>query len=318
MKPPPSFAFVTLKLEGQAVSWLKVHSGAVRSHAAYWGGPMRRKRQEKKRNAADQRAGPNVVAVADEAPGPAKDVKPVLGCFSAPNVEGGGCPKRKNALTVCPCLKADCKSPRHIELDSLQYLPPAASEIAAASSRFLPAISIFKFLGDGFVNQFLRCEHEDYSVMFISSLLISYAHSMALTGQGTKKALLELKGNVFRCLSAKMRSSSGVLSPHCLTAILALATPIVSLVSQDLPYGVSLSDYLNASMRAHSMCCQEFADAARRALHERVVHRRAMRTLFADSNARFRDADSLGLLRYVSNCVDMYVFITMYGFKTVS
>jgi hypothetical protein len=37
MPSPPSFSFVTTPLRPVGVSLLKLHSGAARSHAAYWG-----------------------------------------------------------------------------------------------------------------------------------------------------------------------------------------------------------------------------------------------------------------------------------------
>jgi len=51
IKPPPTFSFVTLEFEAKETRWLKIHSGAVRSHSAYWGGPARHRRQAKKHTA---------------------------------------------------------------------------------------------------------------------------------------------------------------------------------------------------------------------------------------------------------------------------
>jgi hypothetical protein len=45
VKPPPKFSFVTLAFEAKDKRWLKIHSGAPRSHAAYWGGPAKYQRQ---------------------------------------------------------------------------------------------------------------------------------------------------------------------------------------------------------------------------------------------------------------------------------
>jgi hypothetical protein len=40
-KPLPKYSFVTVKPKANGVSWLKVYSGSMRSHAAYWGGPSK-------------------------------------------------------------------------------------------------------------------------------------------------------------------------------------------------------------------------------------------------------------------------------------
>jgi hypothetical protein len=141
--------------------------------------------------------------------------------------------------------------------------------------------------------------------MFSGCQLLAYAHSMALTGDGTKTVLLELKTQVIRRISATMKSSDGFLSPWSLTAILALGAPIVCLVSQDLPKRLSIREYINASMQDYSLCCQDSADIAHRALDERLVHRQALYRLLLKSSSCCTDAEGLALLQYVSNCVKM-------------
>jgi hypothetical protein len=143
--------------------------------------------------------------------------------------------------------------------------------------------------------------------MFSGCLLLSYAHSMALTGRGSKAVLLQLKGQVIRCISSKMNASNGLLSPRCLTAILALGAPIVCLVSQDLPKGVSIWEYINVSTRDDYQCCSDSADIAQIAFDEGMVHQKAMCRLLIKSSTGFQDTNSLALLQYLSNYVDMYV-----------
>jgi hypothetical protein len=135
---------------------------------------------------------------------------------------------------------------------------------------------------------------------------------MALTGRGTKTVLLELKSQVIRRISAKMKFSDSLLSPRCLTAILALEAPIVCLMSQDLPKSLSIWDYINASMRHDYLCCQESADVAYAALDERIVHRQAMHRLFLKSFAGIQDAVGLALLQYISNSINMYAFFEFF------
>jgi hypothetical protein len=47
-EPPPKYSFVIVEPKGNDVSWLKVHSGSVRSHAAYWGGPGKVQHEDEK------------------------------------------------------------------------------------------------------------------------------------------------------------------------------------------------------------------------------------------------------------------------------
>jgi hypothetical protein len=110
-------------------------------------------------------------------------------------------------------------------------------------------------------------------------------------------------------MSVRIKSTEGLLSPWCLTAILALAAPIVCLLSQDLPQNLAVWEYLHASVKDDFQCCSpEAAERAHIALEERTVHRLAMCRLLVKCRANFKDADSLAFLRYVSNYVDMYVF----------
>ena len=290
IKPPPTFSFVTLEFEAKETRWLKIHSGAVRSHSAYWGGPARHRRQAKK-HTAEQQGDTNTTTHVD-----------------GKSAFGRGSTKRKDvkAITVTPIRAAGSGSPRYIEPDNLHYLPSGASDIRALGPSFAAGLSTFKFCGERFVKQFVMLDHADYSIMFSGCLLLSYAYSMALTGQGTKTLLPELKGQVIRHISARMKASNGLLSPRCLIAILALGAPIVCLVSQHLPKCLSICEYITASMDEDYLCCQESADTAQSALNERIVHRQAIRRLFFRSNASFQDADSLALLQYVSNYMNLY------------
>lgn len=40
-EPLPKYSFITVEPKENDVSWLKVHSGSLRRHAAYWGGPAK-------------------------------------------------------------------------------------------------------------------------------------------------------------------------------------------------------------------------------------------------------------------------------------
>ena len=306
VNPPPSFSFVTTRPEVDGVSWFKIHSGAARSHAAYWGGPEKVHHEGKKHLAAQQNTTTTSASDTDRDTSSRDDHKPTFGCSNACTVLRRRSTKPKNVKAIVLPPQIRTQSPRHVGIDNTEHLPTLLHEIRAIDPPSAYILSTFEFFGEGFVRQFVMSDHEDYSVMFSACLLLSYAHSMALTGQGTKTILLELKSQVIQGISAKMGSSVGLLSPQYLTAILALGAPIVCMVSQDLPQRLSISDYINVSAQEDYLCCPASANTAQRALEEQIVHRQAMRRLFSNTNANFKDADNLALLQYISNSIDMY------------
>lgn len=111
-------------------------------------------------------------------------------------------------------------------------------------------LSPLRFFGENFVKQFVMADHEDQPVLFDGCLLLSDAHAMALTGRGTRTALLELKSRVFRCINDRMEVSDSLLSPQCLSAILALGAPI-NCVS-GLPRSAKAYNYLGVHQRIHA------------------------------------------------------------------
>ena len=295
LKPLPRFSFVAPEYEVKGTGWLKKHSDAARRHAAYWGGPARNRRQGNRHIGEGQDDIINCVSNTEDGPR-----TPDGEWFAISTSQSQG-PSRPKNIQVLGYV-----APFHIETDNWQYFPFVPSGIRATGSPFSSGLATFKFYGAEFVKQFVMYDHDDYSIMCSGCQLVSYAHYMALTGSGTKMVLLELKGQVIRHLSAKMKCSNGVLSPQCLTAILALGAPILCLVSRDMPKGLSIPEYIRVSMEENYLCCQESADAAQSSLDERIVHRQAIQRLFLESEGQFQDVTSLELLQYVSNCINMY------------
>jgi hypothetical protein len=150
-------------------------------------------------------------------------------------------------------------------------------------------------------------ENQDCSIILSSCLLLSYAHYMALTGDGTTTVLLELKSQVMHRLSAEMNLSHGLLSPRCLTAIVALGAPIVCLLSRDMPNGLTIREYIDAALEEDYLCNEQFATIAQCSLEEQIVHRQALSKLFLKTSVKFQDEDSIELLQYISNYINMYV-----------
>jgi hypothetical protein len=282
----PNYSFVTVGYEPKEASWRKIHSGAARSHAAYWGGSAKQQRDNNAR-----------IITADT------DMDSTSHLYSSPSLEYiddlaiqyQGSPTNFNPL----CYN---------QYDDLQHLLTVPSEIQATGFPSTAGLATLTFCGEDFVRNFFTTDHEDYSIMFGGCVLISYAHSMALTGQGSKTILLHLKGQVIRRISARIKSSNGLLSPWCLTAILALAAPIVCLVSQDMPKNLTVWEYIIASVKDDFICgCPESAEKAQSAAEERVIHRHAIHKLLLKSLSSFQDTDSFAFLNYVSNSVDVYV-----------
>ncbi|KAN0116953.1 hypothetical protein V8E51_002930 [Hyaloscypha variabilis] len=212
---------------------------------------------------------------------------------------------RTNAKGTISPRRTTISLPYEIGDDILQHLPPHDPSAVATGVPLESRPSTFKFFGEAFVKQFLMTDHEDYSIMLSGCMLVSYANTMALSGSGTKAALLGLKGQVINRINAKIESSGGLLSPQCLVAILALGAPIVCLVSQDLPHSLSIWDYINITQHAEYLCCTSFAEIAQNAHDERKVHSQAMYNLFSKISGRFRDQDSFSLLLYLSNYMDL-------------
>ncbi|KAI9739983.1 MAG: hypothetical protein M1818_005039 [Claussenomyces sp. TS43310] len=318
---PPNFSFVTEVFEAKENTWLKMYSGSARRHAAYWGGSARYQREGKRQFTEQQDNANTSVSDADEKDTSSRhNARPALGFFPTPTVRRRVPSKPTNAKAAALPHKTGFGYLHNIEPEHLPRLPSVPFDFRATASPFAAGLVTFDFCGEGFVKQFVMFDHEDYSIMLSGYLLLSYAHYMALTGHRTKTVLLELKSQVLRRIGAKLTSSDGWLSPRCLTAILALGAPIVCLASQDLPKGLSIWEYINASQQDDDVCCSlESADTAQSAPKERIVHQQAMRQLFLKSKVRSRDADSLALLQYVSNYMNMYAsFKSFYSLAIVS
>jgi hypothetical protein len=299
-KPHSGFIFIHQVLHPRVDKSLKLHSRAARSHAAYWGGPAGSKRAGKHQIGEEQG---NIVPIARHS-------------TTSSNVDDEGNPdptepadtlaRRKEIVKIedfntpiAPQNNAS-RSLQHLQPNSLQYLPSLPQELRSVAAAFSAGLPIFDFYGQAFIKQFIMLDHEDYPIMFSGCLLLSFAHSMVLTGQGSKAVLLELKHHVFRLISAKMKSSSTLVSPWYWTAVLALGAPVVCLISQDLPKHWSIAEYNDATMRDDYSCPYPgFADKAQRSLAELNVHRQVMRENLQRTKEAFYDATSLALLRYI-------------------
>lgn len=310
IKPPPSFSFVAMNFDEKEVNWLKIHSRSLRSHAAYWGGAVKYQKQSKNPSSGLQsNDARTTVSKTDSILSYRNESRVASKCLIVSSQQHRKYTRQKNADPNVKFSMVGSEAIRGIDshFNDLQYLLPELTEPRPINSRFPDTRTMFEFFGHDFVHQFIISNHQDSLTMLSACRLLSYAHSMSLTGLGTKTMILELKSQVIQNLTANLKSSNFMLSPQGLVAILALSAPIVCLMSHDLPKRLSMWDYLILSMKDDAICCPESAETARRALYERILHLKATRRLFDSSSARYRDAKSTTLLRYVSNCMNMSV-----------
>jgi hypothetical protein len=279
---PPLYSFVMLEPQSQSGNWTKVVSGSARSHAAYWGGPsqVRRKaRAQKPRTAAE--CGCRNVLELERLQG-AKDMKEdqklVPGYFPLPRSISG------------------------IQSLALQTFPISSSVMdTVTDSSFANSHYLLSFLDSTFIQ---RSSHDDSSLILDSFLLLSYAHYMALTGSGAKSKLLSLKDEVIKGVGKKLKSTTNVPDLSSLIGIQALQTPIVCLVTQELPHNLNVRDYVLQSITGE--CCSPTSAAtASESLSERVVHQQFLETAICNINIASMDSEAIAPFTYVSNSMKM-------------
>ncbi|KAL7892965.1 hypothetical protein HDV64DRAFT_289344 [Trichoderma sp. TUCIM 5745] len=282
------FTFVTPEFEGNEIRWLKTHSDAARSHAAYWGGPAKRQWQTGKKSEAIKENIPVHDTTTNKRSRRCKANLQVY-CFASET-------NQRHEATRPKSTRAMSSKAQDDKSNYPRCLPSLIPEGRTPDDVSVD-LTAFKFYSEDFIRRFVMVGSEDCSMMLSGCLLLSYAHYMALTGHGTTTALLELKSQVMHRLSAEMNLSHGLLSPRCLTAILALGAPIVCLLSRDMPQGLSIREYIDATLEKDYLCNEQSAAIAQCSLEEQIVHRHALSKLFLKTSANFQDADSLALLQ---------------------
>lgn len=315
VKPLPRFSFVTPEFDAKEMNWFKKHSGAARSHAAYWGGSALHRRRCNKQIVEEPDNTASHFSIVDNISGSRGNTKSNPAGFTASTVRRRGSSKKENVTAISLSTRSETRG--HIGLHNPQYLSSVPSDIRAAGALFAAGLSASEFCAEGFVSQFVMCNHKDSAIMYSGYLLLSYAYYIALTGHGTKTVLFELKSQVIGYISAKIKSSDDGLSLECLTSILALGTPIVCLVSRDLPQRLSMREYIDVSMEEGYLCCQDSANTAQVALEERIIHRQAVRNLLLKKSTGPQDTDNPAILEYVTNYLNMYAPFATKGFLHV-
>jgi hypothetical protein len=95
--PPPKYSFITVESKGSDVSWLKVHSGSVRRHAAYWGGPSKSQREDEKNREKRQGDTFAIMPDTDEAEVAAGRPSSIKYCITFPDGQERGKSLRESA-----------------------------------------------------------------------------------------------------------------------------------------------------------------------------------------------------------------------------
>jgi hypothetical protein len=138
-KRRPNFAFVSVGLEAKEVTWLKLHSGAIRSHAAYWGGSAKHQRKH-----ATRIASPDT----DQDSTSRSDTEPNFGY----NVD------RTDQMPI------HLPDPfTYIQHDDMQHFPTVPSKVRETGLSFIGGLATFRFFGERFVRNFFTLDHEDCS-----------------------------------------------------------------------------------------------------------------------------------------------------------
>ena len=296
------FSFVSLGTDVKDVNWFTTHSRASRSHAAHWAKSCKQRMPCENQVRVSDRANTTLVFASHQSSLAEK------GESSQHHITGARPPYRtprkpKKKIAKIVSSKREPRRLHDAEHENLGHPFLAGPSVAvlglSRSNSFL-----LEFLGPEFIRKFIVSDHEDHLVLIDGSLLLSYAYRMALTGKGSRTGLLELKSKVFHHLGTRIASGSK-LSPRVLTAVLALGSPVVCLVSQDLPKHLTLLEYIDTSTQGDCLCSKEFANVAQHAIRERATYLHAMRGLLSLSNSLRYDANSLALLRYICNCMEL-------------
>lgn len=137
------------------------------------------------------------------------------------------------------------------------------------------------------------------SIVVVGCILLMVAQSMAVTGRGQRVELLELKAQVLRSVSRELNQALSAPNWEYMVAIMLLGSPIVCLLSQDLPNGLGLGGYIEASTLGREVCCPEAAAITKRAAYERRLHWRHLHEMLFQAGALDQQAQREDPLHYL-------------------
>lgn len=307
-QPEPSFTFVEPHVAVPGSTGTKLRTRASRSHAAYWGG--RRQRPDQPQHMATAKSVNGITHVREIHTTEISFID-VYELERMPPTSHSKCYKPRPAgedLLVITSTSPDIST----------STPPTVRHLTAdrdASTEQASELSKSHNLMVSSIHQRLEIERfaisdPDYSsaIPSVCCTLLQTAQLTALTGRGKTAELLGLKAQVIRSISTELCQRERTLSLQCIGGIMSLGSPIVSLISQDLPQGLSIEEYVEASMRDKATCNKDFALVAKRASHESGVHWMQLRDLISKSRNRKPLLGQFDLMGYIFRYMQMYAW----------
>lgn len=134
-----------------------------------------------------------------------------------------------------------------------------------------------------------------------SYTLLMTAQSMAVAGKGSRVRLLHLKDLALRSLSSQLSQTHGSPRLDTMATIALLSSPIVCLLSQDLPFGLSIEVYAGRVAQGTDTCCPAAVAVANNAAEERAVHWNHLTELTSKCNLSQHEPNEIAFLEYVNH-----------------
>lgn len=274
-KSQAKFLFATPCTAAIAVGLGKSHTSATRSHAAYWGGPT------EKIHKSDAE-----IRDKDDRLGTSGNINNVIQAYSG------------DYLSFSRSVTGSSRA-----FDTYTFL---SNEVVADNGG--PAIHIV--VADLFGKEFLKqidnpCGREN-PALANAYLLVAVAYSMAVTGKGDKTLLFYLKEQLLRRVLQDIQAKSGRASPQIMGVMLLLGSPIVCLLSHDLPGGLPIREYLILSADSKHLCCTNSAVTAKESLRESKIHCANLAKLLTLEQREHQRVAHTEWLTYLSRYLEMY------------
>lgn len=274
--PQAKFVFAAPRTVATGSDRGKPHSRTTRSHAAYWGGPIRkiRKTDALAQVKDDQASG----AVCNDT-GTEASPGDFLSCSRGP-------------IRLFP-TSATCTL---LSNETVKY--------AVGPTTDLPVASLF---GRKFLDQISASYGRESPMLAKGYLLVTIAYSMAVTGKGDRTVFLCLKEQLLQCVLQDIQGRQGRASLQSMGVMLMLGSPIVCLLSRRLPGGLQVAEYLTASADSEQLCCADSAAIAEESLHEKEIHWRHLKEMIkGERRLRYERVGQLDWLKYLSRYLEMY------------
>lgn len=192
---------------------------------------------------------------------------------------------------------------------SILPTPGPGADLSNASTTNTVGVSsdaaVAGLFGRDFLEKIAVSNRQERLGLINGYVLVTTAYSMAVSGSGDKKAFLHLKEQLLRCVLQDMQERKGRASLRAMGTMMLLGSPIVCLLSQGLPGGLPIKEYLAACADGGRVCCTDSASIAKDSLREKDVHWQALKEMIRrDQHLHWR-ITQLDWLRYLSRYLEM-------------